>query len=155
VHGNLHAMRCASECTPEIMPVPEPDGDCPPGAPLAAAAAARLRCLRCRGWMRPHVLWFDETYDEPRYRFESALAAAQRAALLLVVGTSGATTLPQLVGGIVARRGAALVDVDPQPNPFATLATSCSAGCFVQGTAAAVLPDLVQRCIATCRDAAR
>jgi NAD-dependent deacetylase len=103
--------------------------------------------------MRPHVLWFDESYDEPRYRFESALAAAERAALLLVVGTSGATTLPQLVGAIVARRRAGLVDVDPEPNPFAALAAASPAGCFVQGAAAATLPGLVRRCVEACREA--
>jgi len=154
VHGNLHAMRCASECTPAVLPVPGEGGARSPGTPLTGAEATRLHCPRCGGWMRPHVLWFDESYDEPRYHFESALAAARQAALLLVVGTSGATTLPQLVAGIVFRRGAALIDVDPGPNPFAALAASSPAGCCVPGAAAAVLPDLVRRCIAACGEGA-
>jgi NAD-dependent deacetylase len=149
VHGNLHWMRCARECTPELRPLPAEWVSHPSGTPLAPAEAGRLRCAQCGGWMRPHVLWFDETYDEPRYRFETALAAAERAALLVVVGTSGSTTLPQLLAGTVVRRGAPLVDVDPGPNPFATLAAASPAGCFLRGTAAAVLPELVRHCIET------
>ena len=154
VHGNLHWMRCASECTPAPVPVPEACGAPARGEPLGGGEAALLRCPQCGDWMRPHVLWFDETYDEPRYRFESALEAARRAALLLVVGSSGATTLPMYVGGIVARRGAAMIDVDPAPNAFATLAQASPAGCCVAGAAAVVLPELVQRCIAVIGGAA-
>jgi NAD-dependent deacetylase len=155
VHGNLHWMRCAAECTPALLPVPEACAGPPPGERSRSDETALLRCARCGSWMRPHVLWFDETYDEPRYRFESALEAAQRAALLIVVGTSGATNLAVHVGGIMAQRGAAIVDVDPAPNPFAALAQASPVGCFMAGAAAAVLPEVVRRCIAACGSAAR
>jgi NAD-dependent SIR2 family protein deacetylase len=63
--------------------------------------------------MRPYVLWFDECYDEPRFRCESSLDAAERAALLVVVGTSGsflcgpaARELPALVEQLLARHRA-------------------------------------------------
>jgi NAD-dependent deacetylase len=95
--------------------------------------------------MRPHVLWFDESYDEPRYRFESALRAAVAASLLVVVGTSGAAAFPVLAAASAAERGTPLVDVDPEANPFGALAASCPVGCFVQGQAASVLPDLAGR----------
>lgn len=143
VHGNLHFMRCAGACSPSVVPVPESFGDRPEGEPLADAEAVKLRCPGCGGWMRPHVLWFDETYDERCYRFESALRAAERADMLLVVGTSGATSLPLHVGTIAARRGAAIVDVNPEENPFGELASRLAVGCHVRGPAAQVLPQIV------------
>ncbi len=69
---------------------------------------AALRCA-CGDRLRPHVLWFDESYDEPLYRYVSALRAAQSAAALIVVGTSGATTLPTRMCEMVAARGAPLI----------------------------------------------
>jgi NAD-dependent protein deacetylase/lipoamidase len=145
VHGNLHFMRCAGDCDGAPVPVPESFGARPRGEPLDAAERAGLECARCGGWMRPHVLWFDENYDEARYRFESALAAAREAALLLVVGTSGATTLPALVAKIAAAAGAAIVDVDPDDNPFAALARSSPRGAHVRASAVDALPDLARR----------
>ena len=145
VHGNLHFMRCSRECRSDIVPVPESFGERPAGEPLTSAEQARLACPACGHWMRPHVLWFDETYDEPRYRFESALRAASSAALLLVVGTSGAAALPVIAARLASERGTPIVDVDPEPNPFATLAAASPVGAFVQGSAATVLPDLVAR----------
>jgi NAD-dependent deacetylase len=102
---------------------------------------AELRCA-CGARLRPHVLWFDECYDEPLYRYDSTLAAARRAALLLVIGTSGATSLPTRVCELVATRGAPLVVVDPAPTPFSALAESSPTGLFLPGTACALVPGL-------------
>jgi NAD-dependent SIR2 family protein deacetylase len=35
-------------------------------ANLAAATRAALVCPRCGAMTRPRILWFDESYDEPR-----------------------------------------------------------------------------------------
>jgi NAD-dependent deacetylase len=93
--------------------------------------------------MRPHVLWFDESYDEERFRFASALRAADTCALLVVVGTSGATNLPTLMCERVARRGAALIVVDPEETPFSQLAGS-SSGAVIRKAACAAVPTLTQ-----------
>ncbi len=50
------------------------------------------------------MLWFDETYDEPLFRFQSSIDAAGRAALVIVVGTSASTTLPWHAVEIAARK---------------------------------------------------
>jgi NAD-dependent deacetylase len=105
--------------------------------------------------MRPHVLWFDETYDERCYRFESAIRAAEQTDLLLVVGTSGATSLPMQAGMIVARRGAAIVDVNSEENPFGELAERLAVGCHVRGPAAVVLPGIVREIAAAFGGGAR
>jgi NAD-dependent deacetylase len=87
-------------------------------------------------------LWFDEMYDEPRYRYESSIRAVSDAALLIVVGTSGATTLPMQMGMIAANSGVAIIDVNPEANPFSRLAQA--AGLHLAGPAARVLPELMQ-----------
>jgi NAD-dependent deacetylase len=111
--------------------------------PFMPAERAALACPRCGGWLRPHVLWFDEYYDEENYRMDSALGAAERADLLLVVGTSGATNLPMQIGRIAFLRGAALVDVNPEENPFAELAERSERGFFARGSACERLPEIV------------
>ena len=58
------------------------------------------------------MLWFDE-HDENLYRFESSLNAAQDADLLLVIGTSGATNLPNHMVSVAVRKGAFLIDINP------------------------------------------
>jgi NAD-dependent deacetylase len=112
--------------------------------PFTEDDRARLACPRCRGWLRPHVLWFDEYYDEENYRMDSALRAAGAADLLLVVGTSGATNLPMQIGRLVFLRGAALVDVNPEENPFAEMATSSPRGFFARGSACERLPEIAR-----------
>ncbi len=108
---------------------------------LLDADREALRCPDCGSWIRPHVLWFDECYDEEYYRFNSSLEAAAEADLLLTVGTSGATNLPMQVGMIVARRGGVIVDVNPDSNPFSEIAEQ-SGGFFCRGPAGDILPEI-------------
>jgi NAD-dependent deacetylase len=89
------------------------------------------------------VLLFDEFYDEENYHLDSALRAAGRADLLLVVGTSGATNLPMQIGELAWRRGTAMVDVNPEANPFSELAEELANGFFARGSACARLPEIV------------
>ena len=109
----------------------------------AKPSATLLRC-DCGDWLRPHVLWFDESYDEPLYRYLSALRAAEQAAALVVVGTSGATTLPTRMCEIVAARGAPFIVVDPEQTVFSQLAEGSARGLFLRGAAAAVIPSLIR-----------
>ncbi|HEU4383035.1 MAG TPA: Sir2 family NAD-dependent protein deacetylase [Anaeromyxobacteraceae bacterium] len=141
IHGDAAWMRCAAECGVGRLPLPDfsaRSGD----DPFTAEDRRRLTCPRCGGWLRPHVLWFDEYYDEENYRMQSALRAAGEASLLLVVGTSGATNLPMQIGELAFRRNVAMVDVNPEYNPFAELAESAEKGFFARGTACERLPAI-------------
>ncbi|MHC4813661.1 MAG: SIR2 family NAD-dependent protein deacylase [Planctomycetota bacterium] len=141
IHGNIDYMRCPTPHGEEIRPMPDELLSWEKGQPLDARAEALL--CPDGAWARPHVLWFDESYDEERYRFESSLMAAQRCALLIVVGTSGATNLPMQVGAMVAQRGAPLVAVNPEPSPFTEMAERLERGHFLPATAGAAVPELV------------
>ena len=140
IHGNINFMRCAVACDEAVYPVPDA------ALPAAEGESVRLadlpRCPKCGALARPHVLLFDECYNEAHYRFDSALAAAAHTDLLIVVGTSGAANLPNQVARTVFRRGGAIVDVNPNDNPFAELARASGRGFVCRGPAATVLPEI-------------
>jgi NAD-dependent deacetylase len=144
VHGSIAFLRCAAECRPDLVPIPDGVAAKAPGETLTDDERALLRCPACGGPGRPHVLWFDETYDEERYRFHSSLIAAAEAALLITAGTSGATNLPNLMVREAVRSGAALVDVNPEPNPFGDLAARLDDGAHVRAPATEALPAIVE-----------
>ena len=143
IHGNINFVRCARSCSDDIYPIPASVELKARAEPLSDADRAALRCPACGAWARPHVLWFDESYDEELYRFNSSIEAAAGAGMLLIVGTSGATNLPMLIGSIAAGRGALLVDVNPDRNPFSAMAERAN-GFFLAAAAGTVLPSLLE-----------
>ena len=142
IHGNIDYMRCAKACTSGLFPIPDGLLPWPRDRRLDDAARARLLCPRCGAPTRPHVLWFDECYDEELYRFESSLRAAAEAALLLLVGTAGATNLPNQMVSMAARAGAAIIDINPDDNPFGRVAARLHNGCALRGTSGEHLPSV-------------
>ncbi len=145
IHGSIDHTRCADACSPEVWPLPQELGrDRQRGQDITADEAAVLRCPRCGGWARPHVLWFDEYYDEEYYRFDSSIRAAASAAVLLVLGTSGSTNLPLQMGQYAIGTGALIVDVNLEENPFSRLALA-NGGQFLQGKCGEVLPAILER----------
>ena len=130
IHGDIDRMRCARECTPERYAIP------------ADATRAALVCPRCGAMARPHVLWFDEMYDEPRYRLDTVRRLAAAATLVVIAGTSAKTNLPWQIVSLAAHNGAAIVDINVEPNPFADVAAE-SAGA-IRAPAGSILPALVR-----------
>jgi len=143
IHGNIDFMRCAAACSAELYEIPASAPLLERDAPLPAGAGEILRCPRCGARTRPHVLWFDEYYDEELYRFQSSLAAVQRADMLIVAGTSASTNLPNQMVALAARRGIPIFDINPGDNPFAHLAERSPGGRAIRATAGAALPALI------------
>lgn len=142
VHGNIDYFRCGADCCEEKWPLGEGFEPFAKGQKLSAEQQKQLRCPVCGQWARPHVLWFDECYDEPRYRFHSSRTAATHAMALISIGTSGATNLPMQMGKLVAHRGAVLVDINPDSNPFAQMALE-SGGVWLKSKASEGLARLL------------
>lgn len=141
IHGNIDFMRCAADCTDEVIPIPHGIWLTEKSSPLPDGIEDVLVCPHCGEVTRPHILWFDEYYDEIHYRFQSSLAAARRTDLLIVVGSSGATNLPLQVAAAVGERGGVIVDVNIQPNPFGEYAVD-RGGFFVQLPGGEALPKI-------------
>lgn len=140
IHGDARVMRCARGCGDLVeLPVIAVGNE---RHRLADGVRATLTCASCGGWMRPHVLWFDEYYDEVHYRSDSAMSAAATSELLVVVGTTGATSLPMRIAMDVARRGVPIVDVNIEDTPFSTLARRL--GVVVREAAGAAVPRIAR-----------
>jgi len=91
---------------------------------------------------RPHVLWFDEYYDEQHYRSDSAFKAALSATLLVVVGTTGATSLPRRIGESCRDRGIPVIDVNVEATVFSEVAERC--GVVIREPATRAVPRIAQ-----------
>jgi len=147
IHGNLEQMRCSQTCSRRTWPTPEGLRRFERGDTLQDADREQLRCASCGAWARPHVLWFDEYYEEDWFHYESALRAAFDCDLLLVIGTSGATNLPMQMGMAAVRGGSTVIDVNLEASPFTRFA-EMSGGCLVMGPSGEVLPRIADEIVA-------
>jgi len=76
IHGNVFHMRCALECSEEVYPIPETVSPKTKEEQLTAQDIQALRCPLCGARTRPHVLLFDESYNEHHYHFYSSMAGS-------------------------------------------------------------------------------
>lgn len=147
IHGDISQMRCADDCTLDRYPIPDGVPMVDRGEAVSDESRALLVCPRCGGMARPHVLWFDESYDEPRFHLDTVRRLAAGAALLVIVGTSAQTNLPWQVVTLAERARATIVDINPEDNPFGEFAKG---GCL-RAPAATVLPALARGILAADR----
>jgi len=145
IHGNVFFMRCADECKREVLPIPKNLTGREKNETLTETDRQLLMCPYCSSRTRPHVLWFDEMYNEHYYRYHSALKVAEETDLLLVVGTSGATSLPNQVVWEVKHRNGIIIDINIEKNPFSDIALNSRQGFFIKQPSGETLPDILQR----------
>jgi NAD-dependent deacetylase len=143
IHGNVFYMRCGQACNPVILPIPEEIPNKAKGEDLTEKERQLLQCPSCGHPARPHVLWFDETYNEEHYHYLTSLKLAARTQLLIVVGTSGSTNLPVLVAQKTLRHNGILIDINIEEDPFAAMARG-SGGDFIQETSSRALPAVLK-----------
>lgn len=144
IHGNVFFMRCVNECTAQIYPVPKELTGRTNDRAITDEDRNLLRCPDCGRRTRPHVLWFDEMYNEHHYRFHSSLQVSGETKLLIVVGTSGVTNLPNLVAWEVKNHGGMIIDINIEENPFSDLALKSRRGFFIKQPGSQALPNLLQ-----------
>lgn len=146
IHGNINYTRCSKNCSPQLQPLDDKVKVKRDSKELRELDIELLHCPHCHAWLRPHVLWFDEYYDEAYFRFESSLTAAAHTDLLIIAGTSGATTLPNHVATLVYENGKTIVDINIEANPFSQLAQNSPDGMFIKASSGEVLPLLAGLC---------
>jgi NAD-dependent deacetylase len=109
------------------------------------ASLRELRCSDCGSYVRPDVVLFGESLpaDEWRAAVEACRNLSSRDCML-VVGTSGGVYPAAGLPEAVLAAGVPLIEVNKDPSPI-----SRAAQCFLQGTAAEVLPRLVAAVLAS------
>lgn len=149
VHGNTDYMRpIEGDRTP--VPIPEAMPRVQKEDPMTDAMWELLVADDGRR-TRPHVLWFDEYYEEELFRSDSALRAAGECDLIVVVGTSGAAAIPYHMSAAALERDAAIIDINPGENPFSDHACNRARknkGLWLHGAGTRWVPALVEGLLA-------
>jgi NAD-dependent deacetylase len=91
----------------------------------------------CGGRFRPDIVWFGEAL--PPEVWALAAAAARRADVVLVVGTSGVVEPAASLATRAPRSDAFVIEVNPEDTAISTRADA-----VLRGAAAAILPALVE-----------
>jgi NAD-dependent deacetylase len=123
LHGNIQRVKCFKEDTRVSRWV---DTDEIP-----------LRCPRCGSFLRPDVVWFGEML-EPLV-LDEAFRTAQECDVFFSIGTSGVVEPAASLPFLALRRGALVVEVNPEETPL-----SASATIRLGGAAGVVLPRLLR-----------
>ena len=121
LHGNIKRTKCFAEDT--VVESWRDSGDVPP------------KCPRCGGLLRPDVVWFEESLPE------DAMRSAERATDCDVFFSIGTSTVVYPAAGLpnnAQTKGAAVVEINPEPTPF-----SSQADFVLRGAAGTVLPELI------------
>jgi NAD-dependent deacetylase len=125
IHGNRTKMRCIG-CSRRWPREEFLSEEVPP------------RCPDCRDLVKSDTVMFGEPI--PRDALESCYAEAQRADCVLLVGTS-AVVYPAAEFPIIAyRRGARLIEVNPQETPLTDICVAA-----LRASSGEALPKLMER----------
>jgi NAD-dependent deacetylase len=125
LHGSMHRYRCLSGRHAGFT-----------RADFAGRPEKPPRCPQCGDLLRPEVVWFGETL--PESEISRAFLLGQTCDAMLVVGTSGVVQPAASVPLLAARAGAAVIDVNPDYDELAVIATI-----FLLGPGGELLPRLV------------
>ncbi|MBO9693906.1 Sir2 family NAD-dependent protein deacetylase [Chryseobacterium sp.] len=117
IHGNKQKVRCSKECS-EPIDFPENVKQKEYTEDLTSEDIDGLKCKKCGSWLRPHTLWFDESYNEKYYYFDTAYDIADHTDILFVIGTSGSTALPVNIVETVKIKARWIVLVNPESDTY-------------------------------------
>lgn len=122
-HGNILRDRCTVE---QVVATRSTD-----------AGRAIPRCAACGGLLRPDVVWFGEPI--PAGPMIAAAEAAQACDTFLSVGTSSLVYPAAGLAETALRRGAVVIEVNPNPTDL-----SASAHYALRGPSGVLLPRLLE-----------
>ncbi len=143
IHGDFDYVRCGKACSKKLYPFPEGINLKNRNKDVITKDEWQLLiCPDCGAVQRPHVLWFDEHYNEEYYHWDTVVETANQTGLLFILGTSGATNLPQLVCRMALRNGNMVVDVNIENSSFGDLVGGAPNGIIVRKSSSEFLTAL-------------
>lgn len=143
IHGDHSKMRCGDDCSDELYPFPKEIVLKGRGKnQLTEQEIKLLKCPKCDEDLRPHVLWFDECYNEKFFRKETVLRLSKQTGVLFILGTSGETTLPQLIAKNVLARSGMVVEVNIAESYFSQLLKDKANGLVIRSESSPFLTTL-------------
>jgi NAD-dependent deacetylase len=122
IHGEIFSARC-TKCSYLNRDTPVVWDNVPPV------------CPNCKSMLRPHIVWFGETYFPGHLEF--AFEFLEKADLLVVIGTSGSIGVPVQLAKYAQSQGAYTVEINPDPGGFSSFMDL-----VIQGKAGEVLPKV-------------
>ncbi len=143
IHGDHDFMRCGDECSSELYPFPK-------GIKLKDRKKDQLteeeikilKCPKCGEDLRPHVLWFDEYYNEKFFKKDTVLRISKETGILFILGTSGETTLPQVIAKNVLAKSGMVVEINIADSYFSELLKNKKNGIIIRSESSPVLTEL-------------
>ena len=143
IHGDFDFVRCGDECSNELYPFPkEIELTNRNKEVITTKEWQALRCPKCGEDLRPHVLWFDEYYNEKYFKRDSVLRISKETGILFILGTSGATNLPRTVTENVLARNGMVVEVNIEDNYFSELLSDKKNGISIRQETSPFLAEL-------------
>ena len=143
IHGDMDFVRCGDECSEELYPFPKLiDLTNRNKEILTPDESKLLKCPKCGAELRPHVLWFDEFYNEKYYKLDSALRISNETGILFILGTSGATNLPQQIVSRVLNNGGMVVEINTEDSFFNENLRDEKFGLVIKGESSPFLTEL-------------
>ena len=125
LHGNITRVKCFREGI--LVSEWNEQGEVPP------------RCSRCGDYLRPDVVWFNESL--PEGAFETAEMKARECDVFLSIGTSSVVYPAAMLPEIALQSRATVIEINPDETPLTNLATFS-----LRGASGAVLPALLREC---------
>ena len=123
-HGTLGRLRC-TQCSFTGAPTKELLAGDPP------------TCPDCGGLLKPDIVFFGESI--PEYALNQSFADAESCSVCLVSGTTGEVMPACMVPQTAKRRGAVVIEVNPEESAF----TAHTTDIFLRGKAGEIMPRLV------------
>ena len=94
-------------------------------------------CIECQGILKPNIIFFSEMI--PIHVSQLSFAAAEKADVMLLVGTTGEVMPAALLPNTARERNqAVIIEVNPEPSLYTQNLTDI----FLQGKAGEILPNL-------------
>ncbi|MEQ8222035.1 MAG: Sir2 family NAD-dependent protein deacetylase [Candidatus Eremiobacterota bacterium] len=142
IHGNINLMRCSRECTDKTFAIPAGMEFDHKDRELSSREKSLLICPECLTLARPHILWFDECYDEIHYKFETSISITEKTDLLIVIGTTGNTTLPSRIITTVMKKNRPVIVIDPFENEVTSMIEQYDRGYYLSCKSGEIVPEI-------------